>query len=445
MAQENIKLTKTIYSTKSTDGVIDRSFSEFFKTKDPINLDRFFSLYNELFYDIPKTGNNSHESIIKQSREYVNNYYDEKDDIIDSLTERIAELEQKLNEPTEEHPFFTNGSLIAPPSQNDDSKPDGYAIYYMDRGKRRYVIGNHNGEVFKALKASLGFDNDADKNTIVKIVPRLILDGITEGSQLGLEDLRGQTNTLAVERQLISDIQVSDWKVELRDLTQPIPTGGESRQSIVSEIEYIELLKNKIKSEFEREGTLESLAWKYTLDATQGFTQQEKDNGETLLKLVRPKLLRSRQTLAILKRIWDVKENYPNINFDDILPSTAAVNSDGEYVSDRGSGTQRNELTEAEVNDAYSGWDEGRDLFEGILSGTTYNIDLINLPYGGSEAQRLIDEGFIEVKYKRDRQSIPGFYFGAGYRTLAVMYPLNENNQYFDTPYRYTFDKFVYI
>ena len=30
MAQENLKLTKPIYSTKSTDGLIDRSFSEFF-------------------------------------------------------------------------------------------------------------------------------------------------------------------------------------------------------------------------------------------------------------------------------------------------------------------------------------------------------------------------------------------------------------------------------
>ena len=49
MAEENIKLSKTIYSTKSTDGLLDRSFSEFFKTKDPVNLDRFFSVYNEYF------------------------------------------------------------------------------------------------------------------------------------------------------------------------------------------------------------------------------------------------------------------------------------------------------------------------------------------------------------------------------------------------------------
>ena len=74
MAEENIKLTKTIYSTKSTDGLVDRSFSEFFKSKDPINVDRFFSIYEELFYDIPKAGEKSHTSVIKQSTDYIKNY-----------------------------------------------------------------------------------------------------------------------------------------------------------------------------------------------------------------------------------------------------------------------------------------------------------------------------------------------------------------------------------
>ena len=89
MAQENLKLTKTIYSTKSTDGLIDRSFSEFFKTKNPINIDKFFSLYNELFYDIPKNGEKSHEKLIKQSKEYINNYTDSRDIEIQILNERV--------------------------------------------------------------------------------------------------------------------------------------------------------------------------------------------------------------------------------------------------------------------------------------------------------------------------------------------------------------------
>jgi len=444
MAQENIKLTKTIYSTKSTEGIVDRSFSEFFKTKDPIDLSRFFSLYGELFYNIPKNGNNSHESIIKQSREYVNNYYDERDDIITTLTERVTELEQKLNEPLEEHPFFTNGSLIAPPANYDDNKPDGYQIFYMDRGKRRKVRGNHDGEVFKALKVSLGFGNNEDKNTIVKVVPKLILDGIPEGSQLDLEDLTGQTNTLEIEQQVLSNIEIISWKQELKTLIQPLSTGT-SRQSIATEIEYIDLLKNKIISEFEREGTLESLSYKYYLDVTQGFTQQERDNGQILIDITNKKLRVSRQTLAILKRIWDVKENYPNINFDNILPQTT-VNSQGAIELDKsGSPQQSNPLTEEEIN-AYNKWNEGRELFEGVLSGADYSISLTNLPYGGSEAQKLIDDGVIQIRYRKHRKnSFNNTYTSRGFETLSVMYPLNEDNQYFDNSYRYTFDKFVYI
>ena len=134
MAQENIKLTKTIYSTRSTDGIIDRSFSEFFKTKDPVNLDRFFAIYGELFYEIPKTGDKSHTSVIKQSTDYIKNYIDPRDEQIDLLTDRIIELEL-LNSSTtivEEHPFFSNGTLISVDS-NDDGKPDWGKIYYMDK------------------------------------------------------------------------------------------------------------------------------------------------------------------------------------------------------------------------------------------------------------------------------------------------------------------------
>ena len=134
MAKENIKLTKTIYSTKSTEGLVDRSFSEIFKTKDPIDLSNFFSIYGELFYDIPKTGKNSHTTIIKQSTDYIKNYIDPKEEQIALLTERIAELEEELNTPEEEHPFYANGTIIG---QSD--KP--YICYYMDRGKRRSIQG----------------------------------------------------------------------------------------------------------------------------------------------------------------------------------------------------------------------------------------------------------------------------------------------------------------
>ena len=446
MAEENIKLSKTIYSTKSTDGLLDRSFSEFFKTKDPVNLDRFFSVYNELFYDIPKMGKKSHTSIIKQSQDYIKNYIDPRDEQITLLTERIAELEELLNTSEEEHPFFTNGTLIGlDENVNDDGTignghPDDYKIYYMDNGKRRKVKGGAPGEIFQALKASLGYLNTATTGDIVKIIPKVVLEGITEGSQLDIEDVTGQTAAQQLESQLsqLSDIQVDDWRQELNNLIQPIENG-----SVQDEIIYINLLRSKIISEFQREGELESLAWKYQLDISQGFTQEEKDNGEILLTAVRPKLLKSRQTLAILKRIWDKKTNFPDINFDEILPSSYSDSSGNKAIS--------NPLTEEEVEGAYGGWDEGRALFQGVLEGQEYMINTageelttdsegyLNISEKSDIAYNLLDQGKIIIVYKKELWKVAG-----GWQFDQWVYRFSHSDYQGGLIERYTFKGYKY-
>lgn len=86
---------------------VDTSFSELLNTDEESNifnsladdntieLSNFFDLYNKLFYDIPKTGQiNSHESLIKQSSEYVN--FTPNQDIINSLQEEISSLREQL-------------------------------------------------------------------------------------------------------------------------------------------------------------------------------------------------------------------------------------------------------------------------------------------------------------------------------------------------------------
>jgi len=111
MAEENIKLTKTIYSAKSIDGLVDRSFSEFFKSKDPITVDRLFSIYGEIFYEIPKTGEKSHTTLIQQSQDYIDDYIDPRDDQIELQSQRIAELELQVSE------LLVSGTLdtVTPP------------------------------------------------------------------------------------------------------------------------------------------------------------------------------------------------------------------------------------------------------------------------------------------------------------------------------------------
>jgi len=444
MAEENIKLIKTIYSTKSTDGLVDRSFSEFFKSKDPINVDRFFSIYEELFYDIPKAGEKSHTSVIKQSTDYIKNYIDPRDEQITTLTERIIELENELATPTNEHPFYSNGTLIAP-DENDNNNPDDEPLYYMDKGKKRLVSGGSKGIVFKALIASLGFKGGTSDKEIVKVVPKVVLDGIDEGSLLELRDLTGQTAAGELEEQtnLLASIIVNNWRQELKDIIQPIEDG-----SISNKILYISQLKSKINSEYSREGSLESQTWKYYQDSTNGLTEEEREVGRKLYEISLPKLNKSRQTLAILARIWAKRENFPNINFNDgsILPKSTT--NGGEISLDKNGNPQIiNPLLDSELRKFSSG-DKGKEMFPGVLEGEDYIISLNNLELNSPQAIDLLEKKIIKIVYKKER--IYGTADGQSYNESPNS-PISMDNHIIGSNteaeigrFRYTFIKYTY-
>jgi len=404
MAKENIKLTKTIYSAQSIDGLVDRSFSEFFKTKDPVNVGRFFSIYEELFYDIPKNGEKSHKSIIKQSQEYINDYFDQRDEDITTLTERIIELEEELAKPDEilEHPFYKNGTIISTDHDNEGI-PDWNNMNYMDKGERRPIKDGAQGEVFKALIASLGYKGGTDSKEIAKVVPQIVFDGIPRGAVLDIEDLTGQTAAEELEQQtnILASIVVNNWRQELNDIIQPIEDG-----SISNQILYINQLKNRINSEFTRETLLEQNWWKYYQDSLYGFTEEDRNVGQQLVELTQPKLNRSRQTLAVLARIWAQKANFPNIDFNSILPRTqATLSNDGskQEATDKGGNTIIiNPLTDDEIRKFASGA-KGREQFPGVLEGEDYIVSLDNLEYNGEDANRLLNQGIIKVNYEREK------------------------------------------
>ncbi len=58
--------------------------------------EQFFETYNELFYDISETGNNSHTYLIEKSSEYIN--YEQNLDEIIALQAEIAQLRMDLLE-----------------------------------------------------------------------------------------------------------------------------------------------------------------------------------------------------------------------------------------------------------------------------------------------------------------------------------------------------------
>ena len=92
-----IKFRRDIYSPVAFKQKVDTSFSEL-NNQSQIDIPTFFREYNRLFFDIPKQGANSHETIINESRAYFQDYIDPKDSTITSLNGQINELNSKILE-----------------------------------------------------------------------------------------------------------------------------------------------------------------------------------------------------------------------------------------------------------------------------------------------------------------------------------------------------------
>ena len=90
-----IKFRRDIYSPVAFKQKVDTSFSEL-NNQSQIDIPTFFKEYNRLFFDIPKQGANSHETIINESRAYFQDYQDPKDSTIAGLNTQINELNNKI-------------------------------------------------------------------------------------------------------------------------------------------------------------------------------------------------------------------------------------------------------------------------------------------------------------------------------------------------------------
>lgn len=100
--QEKVNLNKEVYNRGAYEKVIDTSFSQLgTSNSEPIqvqevSVDEFFLLYDRLFFDIPQRGNNSHETLITTSTEYIG--YNPLTTEIEALQEEITELRRQLLE-----------------------------------------------------------------------------------------------------------------------------------------------------------------------------------------------------------------------------------------------------------------------------------------------------------------------------------------------------------
>ena len=99
MTSVPVPIRKQVYNLESYPKVIDTNFTEFAPpppaVEEAISVERFFELYQELFFEIPVNGaTNSHEYLVKTSGEYVGASYVSVNE--QALLEEINTLRQQL-------------------------------------------------------------------------------------------------------------------------------------------------------------------------------------------------------------------------------------------------------------------------------------------------------------------------------------------------------------
>jgi hypothetical protein len=98
---ENVNFQKPVYNKNQYTKVIDTSFTQLGvqTIQEQVNqqptTEEFFTMYNDLFYDIPELGEtNSHEYLIKKSSEYID--FEANQEEIEALQNEIAQLRTEL-------------------------------------------------------------------------------------------------------------------------------------------------------------------------------------------------------------------------------------------------------------------------------------------------------------------------------------------------------------
>lgn len=117
MAILDLKLQRQHYNSKDVEGLLDRDFQDFDAKDKQKDIKRLFRIYNDVYFDMSKEGEESHTTLILQSRDFVRDFIDPKDSEIFDLTEQIADLNARILELEIQ---LISGSALPDVSELDD-------------------------------------------------------------------------------------------------------------------------------------------------------------------------------------------------------------------------------------------------------------------------------------------------------------------------------------
>ena len=101
MSQREITFNTQVFNKSKFNDTVDTEFTQLIQTPDEtffdVNLatvEDFFTIYGNLFFDIPQLGDsNSHQFLIRQSTEYIG--LEEQNATIQALLDEITELREE--------------------------------------------------------------------------------------------------------------------------------------------------------------------------------------------------------------------------------------------------------------------------------------------------------------------------------------------------------------
>ena len=124
MSQE-INFNKVVYDKNQYEKLGNTNFSQLDSEVDPQillksqpSIPEFFKTYNELCYQIPKEGQQSHQILIQQSSEYADFETDTQE--IEVLQNEIAQLRQQLLDEQKRMIELQTGETVDPSSPNQE-------------------------------------------------------------------------------------------------------------------------------------------------------------------------------------------------------------------------------------------------------------------------------------------------------------------------------------
>ena len=327
-------IEKDVYGAQGVRDNLDTDFSELNKPKTK-NLNGFFKDYEELFYDIPEEGaEKTHRYILETSGEYLE-MFTSRDARIEVLEKEVEDLEEEIEElrNPEEHPFYPNGTVL--------SADKGGSYFFMEKGKKRPIVGGRPGSVWKALKASLGFKESDDdyEMGVVKPTPRAILSQIKNGPSLDMEDIGG--GSPEPPKSVAVRLDPSDHKAN--------PDSYNDLQT------YKIALEKEIIQAWDLERNMETLHNKYANDARNGETLKERTEAKINDAQALEELDTARRKLAAYKMIYENIESGQDTTIDGVTEIYNTLTEDNyEAISD------------SAINQ-FNGWERGKGSLRDIV------------------------------------------------------------------------------